>query len=88
MTVSALLFAYLSPDTCMPLTSLLATVVGVVLVFGRSAWLATVRTIVGLVIPGPRTRYGSILRGPHQSPSGRSVRISGNAGSSRSTSSR
>ena len=42
-------FAYLSPETCLPLTSILATTVGVVLMFGRGTlavamrWLHEVR---------------------------------------------
>ncbi len=45
MHVPQLLFAYLSPETFLPVTSLLATVVGVVLMFGKNAYRLVVHQI-------------------------------------------
>lgn len=55
------LFAYFSPETMLPATSILATVVGIFMMFGKG----TVRLIVGAwrrVLLRPRA---TSLRGPH-----------------------
>jgi hypothetical protein len=37
MQIPSLLFAYIGPDTLLPMTSVVATAVGVVLMFGRNS---------------------------------------------------
>jgi hypothetical protein len=66
------LFAYLSPETCLPLTSVIATAFGVVMMFGR--------TTVGLVARGFRRiskggqpGHPGLKQGPHRRPSVRRV---------------
>ena len=52
-----MLFAYFGPDAMLPLTSVLATIVGVVLMFGRQAIqipIAVGRKLVRSVGFGPR----------------------------------
>ncbi len=62
-------FAYLSPETCLPLTSILATTVGVVLMFGRGTLAVAMRWLhkVGRVRVrgGKRDRAAGFLKGPH-----------------------
>jgi hypothetical protein len=67
-----MLFAYLGPDTMLPLTSVFAAVVGVVLMFGRQAlrivgmaW-AGVRRLAGLT-SGTTAAAGTRAHGAHAS---------------------
>lgn len=65
MGAHTLLFAYLSPETCLPLTSVVAAAVGMLMMFGRT----TVRFVMQRVFPSARkTRNGhpAVLRGPHR----------------------
>jgi hypothetical protein len=50
---SRMLFAYFGPETMMPVASVIAAVVGVVMMFGRNI-LVFGRGLVRRVWPGPR----------------------------------
>jgi hypothetical protein len=62
MTLFAPVFAYFSPETVLPLTSILASAVGVLLLFGRSA----LRLVRGLFrIATRRGRRVQVVPRPH-----------------------
>lgn len=57
-----ILFAYFSPETYLPVTSVLATVLGVLMMFGRTSLriiVRAVRRVFGRATPRPMTK------GPH-----------------------
>jgi hypothetical protein len=58
-----LIFAYLSPETYLPVTSILATFFGVVLMFGRGTLSLAMRWLRRL--GRSRVRTTSQLKGPH-----------------------
>jgi hypothetical protein len=72
MQMSVALFAYLGPETVLPLTSVVAAVAGVVLMFGRNA-LRFVAHSVRMLIPGRGKTSGrphfARKRGRDRSPS-------------------
>lgn len=49
MPLPSLLFAYFGPETIMPMTSVVATVFGVTLMFGRNTFRFAWRMVSGLV---------------------------------------
>lgn len=66
-----MLFAYLGPDTFLPLTSVIAAVVGGLLMFGKAIVAMVKGTLAGFfggrkaegpAVPGRRS---ALLRGPH-----------------------
>jgi hypothetical protein len=66
---NTLIFAYFGPETFLPLTSIVAAVVGVVMMFGRNT-IRFVLYLVGRIVPGrgtleaqPRRRPGQLRRG-------------------------
>jgi hypothetical protein len=62
MTLLTPVFAYFSPETVLPLTSVLASAVGVVLLFGRTA----LRLVKGLFrIAALRGRRAQAIPRPH-----------------------
>ena len=65
MYFTNLLFAYMSPETVLPVTSLLATVVGVAMMFGRTAYRLAVRWVRFVMT---RRSRGEALKGPHFGP--------------------
>jgi hypothetical protein len=62
MTLLPLVFAYFSPETVLPLTSILASAVGVLLLFGRAS-LRLVRRLIRIATL--RGRRVSVLPRPH-----------------------
>jgi hypothetical protein len=62
MTSLPFVFAYFSPETVLPLTSVLASAVGVLLLFGRGS-LRLVRRLLRIAIP--RGRRASVVPMPH-----------------------
>lgn len=65
MDFKNMMFAYLAPETILPVTSVVATAVGVVLMFGRNAFRIVVRWLRLATIRRARTQA---LRGPHFLP--------------------
>jgi hypothetical protein len=62
------LFAYLSPETCLPLTSVIATAFGVVMMFGRT----TLRLLARGFRRSPKGAHPGdpgLKQGPHRRPS-------------------
>ncbi len=62
MDSTLVMFAYLSPETVLPVTSILATVAGLVLMFGRNTLKLSARW---LRLATKRRTRGQKLRGPH-----------------------
>jgi hypothetical protein len=66
MTTSFLVFAYFGPETVLPVTSIVATVVGVVMMMGRSSLLwvySGVKRVLGFCFR--RSRSTSSASTPH-----------------------
>jgi hypothetical protein len=61
-----LVFSYFGPETMLPMTSLIAAVVGFVMMFGRNAFRLAVRCVQS-VIPGKR-RPSIPLKRPYSGP--------------------
>jgi hypothetical protein len=59
------LLAYFSPETALPVTSIIATVFGLVMMFGRTAFRFVVRGARGL-IKGKRSSQPAAMKGPHR----------------------
>jgi hypothetical protein len=77
MMTSTLLFAYFGPETVLPVTSIVATIAGLAMMFGRHALRLVVncgRLILtgktGSKIPADRA-----YRGPHATHSGQPDRV-------------
>ncbi len=59
MSFSMAIFAYLGPETMLPMTSIVAGLAGVVMLFGRSSlrWASgMVRSLASMVRPRPKPR--------------------------------
>jgi hypothetical protein len=84
MITSILLFAYFGPETVLPVTSVLATIAGLGMMFGRN----TLRLILScgrLVVTGrlkAGTPVGRADRGPHDSHGAQPVRVADEAAAS------
>lgn len=63
------LFGYFSPETYLPATSLIASVIGFVLMFGRNGLRLLKLKIMGLF--AKRASQTSQLKGPHAKPAGK-----------------
>jgi hypothetical protein len=61
-----MVFAYLSPDTLLPMTSVLAAAVGVAAMFGRGSLVFAMRCLKGVVRLPHRVARG-VSRDPHSS---------------------
>lgn len=61
MPVPSLLFAYFGPETLMPVTSILATVAGVFLMFGRAGF----RLVSGRGLFRLRSTHQTAVPAPH-----------------------
>jgi hypothetical protein len=68
MPATSVVIAYFSPETVLPVTSLLATVLGVVMMFGRTIARLVVRRIPPSLLRGKR---GKAMKGPHFQRGGR-----------------
>jgi hypothetical protein len=67
---SSWLLAYFSPESLLPVASIVATVLGLMMMFGRT----TLRLIVRAIKPSRfRTRRGNHLEGPHFLRKGRAA---------------
>jgi hypothetical protein len=67
---STVLFAYFSPETYLPATSLIASVIGFVLMFGKNSFRIVAAKLKS--IAGKRSATGvTELRGPHVKPAAR-----------------
>ncbi len=59
-----MLFAYFGPEAMLPLASVLATIVGAVLMFGRASFRFALAPIQWMIKKGRRPTAVSALRGP------------------------
>lgn len=64
MSAPILIFAYFSPETLLPVTSIVATVVGIVMMFGKNAFRLTVSGLRG-ALRRPDQAHDQVLKGPH-----------------------
>jgi hypothetical protein len=69
MSFSTIVLAYLGPETMLPMTSVVAGVVGILLMFGRASMRWTSGTVRGLAVlarprPKPPVRLRRIGTGP------------------------
>lgn len=58
-----MVFAYLGPDTVLPLTSVFAAVFGIVLMFGRQSWRIAMLAVHGVFRLFGRERSASVPPG-------------------------
>ncbi len=68
MILLTVVFAYLGPETMLPMTSVLAGVVGILMMFGRNSWLWA-KGIYWRVVP--RSKVARPLRRIGTGPVGR-----------------
>ena len=62
MNTAPVLFAYFSPETVLPVTSIIATAVGLVMMFGRNTWRIFTYGVRRVVRRRGRPK---VARGPH-----------------------
>ena len=81
MIPSFLPFAYFGPETVLPVTSILATVAGLAMMFGRNT-LRLIMSCVRLILTGRfKTRIPAdhAYRGPHHSHAAQPARVADEA---------
>jgi len=81
MIPSILLFAYFGPETVLPVTSVLATIAGLAMMFGRHT-LRLIMSCGRLILTGrfkARVPAGNAYHGPHHSPAARPDRVADEA---------
>ena len=59
-----MLFAYFGPETVLPLASVVATLIGAVMMFGRSVWQFALIPIRWAMSRGERRAAEPLLKGP------------------------
>jgi hypothetical protein len=76
MGLYTVVFAYLGPETMLPMTSVVAGLVGVLMMFGRNSWLWA-RGIYQRVAPRPKAarRFRRIGTGPVDPVVSRQARV-------------
>jgi hypothetical protein len=65
VSVPILIFAYFSPETLLPVTSIVATVIGVVMMFGKTMFRLTLSALRS-ILRRPAQARAQVLNGPHQ----------------------
>jgi hypothetical protein len=82
MIISMLLFAYFGPETVLPVTSILATIAGLAMMFGRHT-LRLIMSCGRLILTGrskARIPANSAYRGPHHLHATQPARMADEAG--------